>query len=67
MSDMHAIYLETVVDLGGHCDWCDDPLDQGAVVERCPDTGRRVHERDCFFDPPTTTTLGRPCSGLVLS
>ena len=67
MSDMLASYPETVVDVGGCCDWCDEPLDWGAVVERCPGTGRRVHESDCLFDPPIATVTAGPCLDLVLS
>ena len=37
--------LETVVDLGGYCDWCSDPLEPGQVVLRRG--GRRVHEDEC--------------------
>ena len=49
MSDVQAVaYLETVVDLGGHCDWCGDRLEPGEVVERRPDTGKRVHEEGCL-------------------
>ena len=43
-------HLETVVDLGGRCDWCDDPLEPGEVVARHPDTGKRVHEQGCLAD-----------------
>ena len=67
MSDMQASYPETVVDLGGRCDWCDEPLERGAVVERCPGTGRRVHESDCWFDPPRAAVTARSCLDLVLS
>lgn len=49
MSDVQAVaQLETVVDRGGDCDWCDDTLEPGEVVERRPDTGKRVHEQGCL-------------------
>lgn len=49
MSDVQAVaHLETVVDAGGRCDWCDDPLEPGEVVEWRPHTGRRVHEEGCL-------------------
>lgn len=49
MGDVQAVaHLETVVDLGGHCHWCDDPLEPGEVVWRRSDTGKRVHEEGCL-------------------
>ena len=37
--------LETVVDFGGYCDWCSDPLEPGQVVLRRG--SRRIHEDEC--------------------
>ena len=51
MSSVQAVTnLETVIDLGGRCDWCDDPLEPGDVVSRRPDTGKRVHQEGCLAD-----------------
>ena len=42
--------LETVLDLGGCCDWCDDPLEPGEVVVRAPVSGKRIHQDGCLAE-----------------
>lgn len=42
--------LETVLDLGGRCDWCDDPLEPGEVVVRAPVSGKRIHQDGCLAE-----------------
>ena len=44
------VQLETVVDLGGRCTWCYDPLEPGQVAGRLMGIGKRVHEEGCLAD-----------------
>lgn len=45
-----GMQLETVVDVGGRCHWCDEPLEPGEVAGRSPTTGERTHEEGCMAD-----------------
>lgn len=48
--------VETVVDLGGQCSWCGDPLEPGAVVSWHPKAHGRVHEEGCLAEAQASAT-----------
>ena len=50
--------LETVLDLGGCCDWCDDPLEPGEVVMRAPVSGERIHQDGCLAEDARAAPAG---------